>query len=130
HGPGSGAGPVLMGFVVVYDACVLYPSIKRDLLVRVAIAGTVRARWSAMIIEEVRRNLLADRPDIEPARLERTFDLMADALPDACITGFDDLIEGIHLPDADDRHVVAAAIRANAQVIVTENVRDFPSDYL
>src|SRR5471030_1501334 len=52
------------------------------------------------------------------------------ALPDANVTGFETLIEGISLPDPDDRHVLAAAIRSNADVIVTLNLKDFPSEVL
>ncbi|MEU9042259.1 MULTISPECIES: PIN domain-containing protein [unclassified Kitasatospora] len=52
------------------------------------------------------------------------------AVRDCLITGFEPLIEGLELPDPDDRHVLAAAIRAGAQVIVTNNRKDFPSDYL
>ncbi len=49
---------------------------------------------------------------------------------DALVTGYEDLIEGLHLPDLDDRHVLAAAIRGRADVIVTANVRDFPTEIL
>ena len=49
---------------------------------------------------------------------------------DALVTGYEDLIDGLHLPDPDDRHVLAAAIRGRADVIVTINIRDFPGDIL
>nr|WP_256968117.1 PIN domain-containing protein [Streptomyces sp. CS227] len=52
------------------------------------------------------------------------------AVRDCLVTGFEPLIEGLKLPDEDDRHVLAAAIRAGAQVIVTNNRKDFPTDYL
>ena len=51
---------------------------------------------------------------------------MGQAVPDSLVTGFQPLEEAITLPDPDDRHVLAAAIRANAQVIVTFNLNDFP----
>lgn len=51
---------------------------------------------------------------------------MNQAIPDAMITGFEALIPGITLPDPDDQHVVAAAIRSNAEIIVTFNLKDFP----
>ena len=52
------------------------------------------------------------------------------ALPDANVTGYEPLIEGLKLPDQDDRHVLATAIRANAEVIVTMNLKDFPAEVL
>lgn len=56
--------------------------------------------------------------------------LMDKHAADALVTGYEDLIEGLQLPDADDRHVLAAAIQGRADVIVTANVRDFPVDIL
>jgi hypothetical protein len=55
-----------------YDACVLYPSVVRDVVIRVAIEGTVRAHWSDRILDEVFRNLKKNRPDLDPAKLDRT----------------------------------------------------------
>jgi predicted nucleic acid-binding protein len=119
-----------MAFVVLYDACVLYPAPLRDLLIRLANTGIVRARWSATILDECFRNILANRPDLRPEALDRTRDLMRQAVPDCMVTGFEDLIEGIELPDPDDRHVLAAAIHAGAQAIVTFNLADFPEEKL
>jgi len=48
------------------------------------------------------------------------------AVRDCLVTGYEPLIESVALPDPDDRHVLAAARQANAQVIVTANLRDFP----
>jgi hypothetical protein len=62
--------------------------------------------------------------------LRRTRDLMNLAIADALVNGYEGLINGLTLPDPDDRHVLAAAIRASAQVIVTANLDDFPSDKL
>ena len=114
-------------FTVLYDASVLYPAPLRDLLMWVAIKGLVRAKWTDEIQGEWLRNLLEQRPDLEEPRLRRTRQLMDRALPDARVTGYEALIEGLELPDPDDRHVLAAAIRAGAQVVVTENVRHFPA---
>jgi hypothetical protein len=119
-----------MAFVVVYDACVLYPAPLRDLLIRVALSGLVRARWSEQILDECFRSITAQRPDLKPESLSRTRELMRLAVPDCIVTGHEHLVEGLELPDLDDRHVLAAAIRAGAQVIVTANVKDFPASTL
>ena len=113
--------------VVLYDACVLYSAPLRDTLVSLAITGLFRARWTEAIHEEWTRNLREARPDLPPAQLDRTRRLMNAAVPDSVVTGYEGRIETLHLPDPDDRHVLAAAIHARAQVIVTLNLRDFPS---
>lgn len=119
-----------MAFVVVYDACVLFPAPLRDLLVRLAAAGVVRARWTDQILDECFRSILENRPDLNPQSLARTRGFMNAAVPDVLVTGYEDLIEGLGLPDPDDRHVLAAAIRAGAQVIVTANLSDFSAPEL
>ena len=119
-----------MAFVVVYDACVLYPAPVRDLLIRIANAGIVRARWTDRILDECFRSIRKQRPDLAPASLDRTRQLMNDAVPDCLVLGYEPLIEGLALPDPDDRHVLAAAIRSNAQAIVTFNLADFPAETL
>lgn len=110
-----------MAFVVVYDAAVLYPAALRDLLIRVARTGLVRAHWTDAILDECFRSILANRADLRAGTLKRTRDLMIAAVPDCLITGYEPLISGLTLPDPDDRHVLAAAIRAGAQLIVTWN---------
>ncbi|MEV6285302.1 PIN domain-containing protein [Kribbella sp. NPDC051770] len=115
-----------MPFIVVYDANVLYPNSLRDLLIRVAQAGLVQAKWTDQILDETFRNLRIDRPDLDPAKLDRTRTLMNRAIRDVRVTGYEPLIGTVDLPDPDDRHVVAAAIKSHAQVIVTENTKHFP----
>jgi predicted nucleic acid-binding protein len=110
----------------VYDANVLYPAPLRDLFIRLAQAGLVRARWTDAIHEEWVRNVLKDNPELSPERLARTRSLMDEALRDCLVTGYEDLVETLSLPDPGDRHVLAAAIQADAEVIVTFNLKDFP----
>ena len=117
-------------FTAVYDACVLYPAPLRDFLMWLALSGRFRARWSTQIHDEWKRNLLKNCPDLKAEQVDRTSVLMNQAIPDARVTGHEDLIDGLTLPDPDDRHVLAAAIRCNASVIVTFNEKDFPADIL
>lgn len=120
----------MASFVAVYDACVLYPAPLRDLLLHLALTDLFRARWTERIHDEWIRSVLADRADLTAAQLARTRALMDSAVPDALINGYEGLIAHVTLPDADDRHVLAAAIRAHAGVIVTYNIKDFPPDQL
>jgi predicted nucleic acid-binding protein len=116
-----------MAFTVVYDACVLYPAGLCDLLVRLAMTDLVRARWSDQILDEVFRNILENEPMRKAASLTRTRELMNVAVRDGLVTGHEALIDSLTLPDPDDRHVLAAAIRCGAQAVVTFNRKDFPA---
>lgn len=117
-------------FTALYDANVLYPAPLRDFLMHLALTGVYRARWSAEIHEEWKRNLLINRPDLTREHVDRTSALMDRAVPDALVNGHEPLIEGLELPDLNDRHVLAAAIKCSASVIVTFNLKDFPTDKL
>ncbi|OLZ60226.1 PIN domain-containing protein [Amycolatopsis keratiniphila subsp. nogabecina] len=115
-----------MAFVVLFDANVLYPNVLRDLLLRIAQSGFVQAKWTDEILDEVFRNVRKNRPDLDPGKLDRTRHLMNASVRDCLVVGYEPLIATLDLPDPDDRHVLAAAIKAQARVIVTENLRDFP----
>ena len=75
-----------MTLVVIYDACVLYPAALRDLLMRVAQAGLVRARWTDAILDECFENIVAARPELSPEALARTRELMIEAVRDCLVT--------------------------------------------
>jgi predicted nucleic acid-binding protein len=111
-----------MAFSVVLDTCALYPAYLRDTLLRLANAGTFRPLWSAHILDELERNL-AERTSEDRAR--RVTDLMRHHFLDANVTGYEPLIATM-TNDEKDRHVLAAAVRANADAIVTFNLDDFP----
>ncbi len=117
-------------FTALYDANVLYPAPLRDLLVRLAGTGRFRARWTNAIHEEWIRNVLSDRPDLNRERLERTRDLMNNLIFDCLVIEYEALIPNLHLPDAEDRHVLAAAVVGGADFIVTFNLKDFPESVL
>ena len=121
---------MLSPFTVVLDANVLYPALVRDLLIQCASDGLFRGKLTAQINREWMSNLLKNRPDIEPKKLERTCELLERAMPDCMVTNYESLIDGLDLPDSEDRHVLAAAILCHAQIIVTFNMRDFPSGAL
>ena len=115
---------------MVYDACVLYPAQLRDLLMYLALSHLFCAKWTDEIHDEWTRGLLADRQDLTVQQVQRIRDLMDQALPDSKVTGYEPLVPGLSLPDPDDRHVLAAAIRGNADAIITLNLRDFPQSEL
>ena len=116
-------------FTVVYDDCVLHPALLRDLLMHLAMSNLFRAKWSDEIHDEWIRNVLRERPDLSRENLQRTRQKM-DKIVDGLVTGYESLIPGLTLRDEDDRHILAAAIRAGADVIVTFNLKDFPAAYL
>ena len=117
-------------FTVVYDACVLYPAPLRSFLMYLAVTDLYHARWTNDIHEEWMRNVVNDHADIPREQVERIRDLMNVHVRDCLVTGYEPLIEGLTLPDPDDRHVLAAAVRCGADVIVTFNLKDFPEDAL
>jgi hypothetical protein len=119
-----------VALIVLYDACVLYPAPLRDLLVRLALSDRFQARWTDEIHDEWTRNVLANRPDISSESLARCRRPMDLHVPDCLVTGYQSLIPTLTLPDAEDRHVLAAAIHGGAGLIVTFNLSDFPASIL
>jgi predicted nucleic acid-binding protein len=114
-------------FTAIFDACVLYPAPLRDFLMHLAITDLFRAKWTNEIHDEWIRNVLKNRPDLTNERLQRTKDLMNSHVRDCLVSGYQNLIPSLTLPDENDRHVLAAAICAGADVIVTYNLSDFPA---
>ena len=110
-------------FVVVLDANVLFPFTLRDTLLRAAAAGLYQLRWSATILDEMERNLVSTGT-LDAPKAARLRDVMERAFPEAEVRGYEPLI-GAMENDAKDRHVVAAAVKAGAQVITTANLKDF-----
>lgn len=112
-----------MAFPAFFDACALYGIRFTDLVLRLADAGAFRVLWSDEVLEEVRRNLIAS--GVVPDAVDPRLRAMRDYFPDARVVGFDSLTERMDC-DPKDRHVLAAAVRANAGVLVTFNLKDFP----
>jgi hypothetical protein len=117
-------------FTAVLDACVLFPAPIRDLILHTAAFDLYKPKWTGQIQEEWRRNLLKKRPDLMASGLQRTTEEMNKAFPDANVENYEVFLSSLKLPDADDRHVLAAALRCKADVIVTYNLKDFPNEYL
>lgn len=114
-------------YAALLDANVLFPNLLRDTMLTLAQRGLYRPLWSGEILDEARRTILAKRPGVDSAKLERTFVLVRETFADAYVEGFEPLQPGLELPDPDDRHVLAAAIHGGAQSIVTFNLKDFPA---
>jgi predicted nucleic acid-binding protein len=112
-----------VAFPALLDTCVLYPAYLCDTLLRLAEAEVYRPLWSADILIELRRNVV--EAGIPTDRIDRRIAHMSRSFPDAMVTGYEPLVDGM-TNDPKDRHVLAAAVRANAEVIITFNVRDFP----
>lgn len=122
-------------YTALVDACTLVSAPRRDLLLTLAEAEFFRVRWSQRILNETRNALgriFAER-GIEDAttRATRSVDAMHRAFPEALVTAQASLVSmTFGLPDANDEHVLAAAVRTQAQAVVTENIADFPEAVL
>ncbi|MGH7911991.1 MAG: PIN domain-containing protein [Candidatus Dormibacteraceae bacterium] len=114
-----------MAFSALLDACVLYPVGVRDMLLSVADHQVYQPRWSSQILDEMERNVLESGRST-PERLGRMRQAMNMAFPAACVEGYESLIPTM-TNHPDDRHVLAAAVRGDVGVIVTENLRHFPA---
>jgi hypothetical protein len=120
-------------FIVIYDACVLYPFTVRDILIELATTGLFQAKWTSQINEEWTRNLLANEPKATQEALDRVVRLMESAVRDCLVEDYHEIIPSLAslpLPDLGDAHVIAAAIKARAVAIVTFNLKDFPQEAL
>lgn len=116
--------------IVIDDACVLYPAPLRDLLMHLALTDLFQAKWTEDIHEEWIRNVLKNRKDLTYEQLQRTRQLMNENVRDCLVMDYHGLIEKFILPDPQDRHVLAAAIKSSASLIITYNLKDFPDTIL
>jgi predicted nucleic acid-binding protein len=116
--------------IVVLDACVIYPAPIRDFLLYLAIETLFEPKWSDKIQEEWLRNLILNRPDLSATALKKTVKAMNLAFPEANVMADNILERKLELPDNNDRHVLATAIKAKSNYILTFNLKDFPYNYL
>lgn len=117
-------------FIVVLDACVLYKANIRDLLLRIAKNELYQPKWSNTICEEVRKNLTISA-GVSTEKAQRLIDIINKAFPEALTANYKDLelLNPVEINEK-DRHVLSTAIISNSQVIVTDNIKDFPNNIL
>ena len=116
--------------IIILDACVLFSAPLRDFLMHLALLDVFQTRWTDEIHAEWIRNVLKMRPDLTEKQLNRTKDLMNSHVRDCVVENYEHLIDKLSLPDENDRHVLAATIKAKAEIILTFNLRDFPDEIL
>ncbi len=115
-------------FTCVLDTNVIYPIEIRDLLFWFAHFDLFTPKWSRHIFDEWED--VMKRKGVDLAEIKKRSNVANLAFPDALVENYEFLIEGLTLPDEKDCHVLAAAIKINANVIVTNNLKDFPKDYV
>lgn len=115
-------------FKAVLDTNVIYPIVIRDLLFWFAFYELYTPKWSATIFREWKAVMI--RKEVTEQEAEKRVQRANSAFPDALVSNYESLITHLTLPDENDRHVLAAAIKSNADIIVTNNLKDFPKDYL
>jgi predicted nucleic acid-binding protein len=113
----------------VLDACVLVPTVMREVLIGVARAGLYQPLWSARILEEWARAAARFGP-VDEAMARASIALLQDEFPQALVQPRPGLEARLHLPDENDIHVLATAVAGHADAIVTSNAADFPRGVL
>ncbi len=117
-------------YAAVLDACVLGPISLADTLLRAAEKQLFRPVWSARILDETRLAIGAVHNELSTDLIDRRIWHMNETFDGALVENFAMIEAGLALPDQNDNHVLAAALRGHCQAIVTANLRDFPADYL
>lgn len=115
-------------YTAFLDASVLFSVFKSNFILFLSQSELFRVRWSAHVHEEWIQAQLERRTKATREALEKKRTIMDSEFPDALVLGYESFIENYNLEDPDDRHVVAAAEKGNANVIVTDNPKDFPAD--
>lgn len=111
---------------VFLDANILHRAAIRDFILRAAEAGAIDVRWSGGVLDETRRSL--ESRGYEPNKVDRLIRALRTAFPDAEVADFEHLIPKMQCSDPDDRHVLAAAIVGEADILVSDNSGDFPAE--
>jgi len=125
-------------YTVLIDACSLVPALQRDILLHLAEAELFRARWSDKVLEEaqftLQRKILPRynyNADDAKAKAARTIEYIKTAFPESTVDDYESQIPlAAGFPDEKDAHIIAAAVKTRASMIVTENLKDFPAEKL
>ncbi len=115
-------------FTCILDTNVIFPLWIRDLLLWFAHHDLYTPKWSKHIFDEWLE--VMKRKGVSETEAKMRTDILNEAFPDALVKNYEPLIETLSLPDMKDKHLLAAAIKTNANLIVTNNLKDFPEEYL
>lgn len=115
-------------FTCVLDTCVIYPIDIRDVLLWFAHFDLFRPKWSQTIFDELHKVMI--EKGMPPEKATKQIQRINTAFPDAMVNNYEELITTLSLPDKKDCHVLAAAIKSDANLIVTNNLKHFDNDYL
>ncbi len=115
-------------FTCVLDTNVIIPIEIRDLLFWFAHDDLYTPKWSKHIFDEWED--VMKRKNVSKGEIRKRIGWANQAFPDAMVENYEVLIDRLTLPDEKDRHVLAAAIKTNANITVTNNLKDFPDEYL
>ena len=115
-------------FTCVLDTNVIYPIDIRDLLFWFASYDLFTPKWSKHIFTEWEN--VMKRKGIPDEEIKKRLSKAQRAFPDALVDNYEALVNSRELPGEKDRHILAAAIKTNANMIVTNNLKDFPAAYL
>jgi len=118
------------GFISVIDANVLYPVVIRDYLLWLAHEQLFTPKWSNKLLEEFSEVFAKAGKNFTEDQIQIQVNRMTSIFPSAIVDNYENIIPSITLPDEHDRHVMAAAVKCNANIIVTRNLKDFPEEYL
>lgn len=114
---------------ILIDTCVLYPTVMREMVLGAAGQGLFEPVWSARILEEWARAAIKLGPEGE-AQARAEIALLRRDWPHAERPPAPGVAARLWLPDADDIHVLAVAVDASADAIMTLNAKDFPKGTL
>ena len=114
--------------ICVLDTNVIYPIEIRDLLFWFAHDDLYIPKWSKHIFDEWVD--VMNRKHVNAEEIRKRINMVSMAFPEAMVENYEFLISRLKLPDPKDCHVLAAAIQSNSNIIVTNNLKDFPEKYI